>query len=64
MGVACFFRNVRELDFGSGDRLCDASVWRHDVDSYVDFSDFFNIAFFQKTVCCRPGVNDIYKVFF
>ena len=61
MGVVCCFRNVGEFYFGCSNGLCDAPVWRHNVDSYVNISDFLNIAFFQKTVCCRTGVNDIYE---
>ena len=64
MGVACCFRNVGEFYFGCSNGLCDAPVWRHDVDSYVDISDFLNIALFQKTVRCCTGVNDIYKISF
>ena len=64
MGVACFFGNVGELDFGGGDILCDASVRGNYVDSYVDFSDVVNIAFFKETVCCCSGVNYIYKISF
>ena len=45
VGVACFFGNVGELDFGGGNRLRDASVWGHYVDSYVEFTDVVNIAF-------------------
>ena len=62
MGVACFFGNVGELDFGGCDRLRYASDWGHFVDSYVDFIDVFNISFFDETVCCCPGVNYIYKI--
>ena len=64
MVIACFFVNVGELEFGGGNRFCDASVWVHYVDSCVDFTDVVNIAFFQETVCCRPGVNYIYKIIF
>ena len=46
MGVACFFENVGEIDLGGDDRLCDASVWGHYVDSYVDVTDVVNVAFF------------------
>ena len=27
MVVVCFFGNMGELEFGGGNRLCDASVW-------------------------------------
>ena len=59
-----FLKNMMELDFVGGNTLRDASVWGHAVDSYVEFSDVFNIYLFQKTVCCRPGVNYIYKISF
>ena len=35
-----------ELDFGGGNRLCDAAVWGHYIYSYVNFTDVVNIAFF------------------
>ena len=46
MGVTCFFGNVGEIDFGGGDRLRDASVLLHYVDSYVNFTDVVKISFF------------------
>ena len=64
MGVACCFRNVGEFYFSCSNALRDAPVWRHDVDSYVKVSDFLNIAFFQKTVRCRTGANEIYNISF
>ena len=45
VSVACFFGNVGGVDLGGGDRLRDASVWGHCVDSYVEFTDVVNIAF-------------------
>ena len=64
MGVTCFFGNVGELDFGGGDRLRDASVRGHYVDSYVNVTDIVILPYFKKQCVVVPVSITSTKLFF